>query len=97
MPKKGKPPTLERKLRAKDILGLPAGTKVYLLWQDKYFGKMRAPYVLLGNGKMKNLIVPDILIEIKDYQGKHYAIAGDEKSWDERLTEERKENRKKTS
>ena len=74
-------------MRAKDIRERPIGTKVYLIWPDRIFREMRAKYELIGNNKMRSVIRPDIVLEIKDYDGKRYEIAGDEKSWEEQLTE----------
>ena len=87
MPGKGKQPSIERRLHAKDIRERPIGTKVYLIWWDRVFGEMRAKYELIGNNQMRSVILPDVVLEIKDYDGKRYEIAGDEKSWEERRIE----------
>ena len=83
--------------RADEVRKMPVGTVVYLVWTDRMFGEMRAPYQLIGHGKMQNRINDQIIIDIRDYPFKHYEIAqkGDPPQWGGRNTDVSQSRRKK--
>lgn len=86
MPKSWKP-NFPNVYRAEHIRQLPKGAIVTLHQRDRRIGAMEMDYILLGNGKMRSLKNPKLVIPIVDAEGKFYTVT---KEWEELLTKDRK-------